>query len=96
MTLAELLTLVDKTLDEATGAAAVVQLKEEITTLSAANDSLTEANQTLQQTNSALRDTNAQLAIRVTAPITKPQNDPEEPPTPEEAFDSLVNQIKGE
>lgn len=93
MTREELFTLVDETLNEATGAAAVVKVKDEIARILTLNETLTVSNQTLQDTNNSLRDTNAQLAIRVTKPISK-QDEKDEPETPEEAFEGLVNKIK--
>lgn len=95
MTREELFALVDGTLDEGTGAAAVVKVKDEIGKILSLNESLTASNKTLQETNNSLRDTNAQLAIRVTQPIKKP-DEKHEPETPEDALSDLVNKIKGE
>ena len=94
MTREELFALADSTLDEATGAGAVVRLKDEIANLLTINDSLTATNETLKAANNTLRDTNAQLAIRVTQPVEKTEDKKEEPETPEDAFEALVNQIK--
>lgn len=69
--------------------AAFDENEAELTALKAESDKL-------KSDNELLRDTNAQLALRVTKPLSNGKADPPADPTPEQALETLIKALKEE
>lgn len=92
----DLASLFESALDPNKAAKAIADLsaafdesEAEFTVLKAENDKL-------KSDNELLRDTNAQLALRVTIPLSNAKKDPPADPTPEQALETLLNALKEE
>lgn len=92
----DLASLFESALDPNKAAKAIADLSAAFDENEAEFAALKAESDKLKSDNELLRDTNAQLALRVTTPLSNDKKDPPVDPTPEQALETLLNALKEE